>query len=104
LARAVTEIEEEQPPLDFDVLDHGFDHEVDRGGRFQRFDRGDRRQGLAREIVAELAFRDQLVEGGLQGCPGVDRGARPVVEQQHRVARLRRHLGDTAAHDAGADD
>ena len=94
----------EELALDFQVFDHGFDHEVAAGellNGVDRLDAGDVRVALG---GVDLALFMQLVPLGGEGFEAALRGAREAVEQQHFAACLGGDLRDAATHGAGAYD
>jgi hypothetical protein len=98
--------------LDLDLLRHGLDHEVDVAEAVVRRRPGDQAKCVCRLrlrlLLRDLALLDELgdllvrhLAGLLE--PRVHESLVNVLEQDGHVGG-RDHLGDLAAHDAGAHD
>ena len=94
----------EQGALGVGVLDDRFDHQLGTRRVVELGHRGDAGGDPLRFFRIELALGRQAFERGRKPRTGRLGRAFAGVEDAHRVAGLRRHLGDAGAHDAGADD
>ena len=90
--------------LDLEILDHRFDDQPRRLQILQLLGGSNAVEDRLAFLVGELAFLDQEVQILRHGLTAFRHRVGAAIEQEYRVAGGCGHLGDAAAHGAGAND